>query len=263
MGSLFKFISEQYPIIGLIIVVAVITFLAAKYHLSIQQTKKKVDELPCDAHEKTLDKLETKVDNLQSDMVEVKKDMVEVKSDMIEVKKDIVELKWNMVEVKSDLVEVKKDIVVLKTDVSAIKSDISGIRFLFENASFAFAPTPTFKRKSPVSLSDLGEKIAEEYNIAEIVDRNWPTISAAIKALGTTNPYDIQEFSRDTAFTDSIRTKKATFFTESDIDRLRVIAYKSGENIYSISFIAGILIRDRYFEENRIEADDDVDKQDL
>jgi len=63
MGSLFKFISEQYPTIGVIIVVSVIVFLAAKYHFSIQHTKKKVDELPCDAHGKKLDVLEQKIDN--------------------------------------------------------------------------------------------------------------------------------------------------------------------------------------------------------
>jgi len=145
----------------------------------------------------------------------------------------------------------------MKTDISGIKSDISGIKCLFENVVLS----PASKRKSPVSLSDLGEKIASDYNIAAIVDRNWHSINAAIKGLGTKNPYDIQEFSRVTAFSDSIRSKTATFFTEDDIDKLRLIAYKSGENIYSIAFIAGILIRDRYFAENGIEVDD-VDIQD-
>ena len=224
MDIVFKYISENYPQLVAFVIVGIVVWMLAKYHFSIQATRKKVDAFPCDAHGNKLDVLETKVDNLQSDMVAV----------------------------KSDMVEVKKDIIVLKTDVSGIKSDISGIKFLFENVSFA----STSKRKSPVSLSDLGEKIASDYNIAAIVDRNWHTISAAIKELGTTNPYDIQEFSKETAFTDSIRSKTAKFFTENDIDKLRIIAYKSGENIYSISFVAGILIRDRYFTENGIDVDD-------
>ena len=138
----------------------------------------------------------------------------------------------------------------IKTGIAEIKGSI---HFISETIN---KNEPVSKRKSPVSLSDLGEQIASDYNIATIVDRNWHTISSAIKGLGTKNPYDIQEFSRDTAFSDSIRSKSATFFTESDIDRLRVIAYKSGENIYSISFIAGILIRDRYFAENGIDVDE-------
>ena len=227
MDIVFKYIAENFPQLVAFVVVGIIVWMSAKYHFSIQSTRNKVDKLPCDGHGKKLDVLGTKVDNLQSDMGEV----------------------------KSEIVGVKKDIVVLKTDVSGIKSDISGIKSVFD---YTFG-SPASKRKSPVTLSDLGEKIASEYNIAAIVDRNWNSISMAIDNLGTTNPYDIQEFSKETAFTDSIRSKAAIFFTEKDIDRLRLIAYKSGENIYTISFIAGILIRDRYFAENGIDVDE-VDK---
>jgi len=243
MDAIFTYISENYPTIAIFIVGIIIGGFVVRYHISIQSTRKKVDALPCNDNTKKLDTLETRVERLPCDAHGKKLDVLETKVD---------NLQSDMVVVKSDMMEVKKDIVVLKTDVSGIKSDISGIRFLFENVSFI----PASKRKSPVSLSDLGEKIASDYNISAIVDRNWNRISAAIKELGSTNPYDIQEFSRETAFTDSIRTKASKFFTENDIDKLRVIAYKSGENIYSISFIAGILIRDRYFAENGIDVDE-------
>ena len=72
MESIFTFIADQYPTIGLMIVVAVISFFAARYHFSIQRTRKTVEALPCDENGKKidatariLDALASKVDNLQ------------------------------------------------------------------------------------------------------------------------------------------------------------------------------------------------------
>ena len=58
MEVITNFISEHYPIIGLVLALLVIavvaTFKIAVYHASIQNTKQKVDDLPCDGHAKSL-----------------------------------------------------------------------------------------------------------------------------------------------------------------------------------------------------------------
>ena len=64
MDIIFTFLSEYSPPIALLFVVAVATYFVTKYHISIQDTKKKVDELPCDAHGKKLDSHGRKLDKL-------------------------------------------------------------------------------------------------------------------------------------------------------------------------------------------------------
>ena len=71
MEAIINFISEHYPVIGLVLallVAAIVaTFKIAMYHVSVQNTKQKVDDLPCDTHTKILDRLETRIATLPCD----------------------------------------------------------------------------------------------------------------------------------------------------------------------------------------------------
>jgi len=85
MEVIFSFFSEHYPTITLFIVGCVIGGFIVRYHIGIQTTRKKVDELPCDAHGKKLDdinvsinkhteKLEShteKLNNIRTALIEV------------------------------------------------------------------------------------------------------------------------------------------------------------------------------------------------
>jgi len=64
MDVIFTFISENYPTIGLMIVVAIIVYMATMYHVLIQNTRKKVDKLPCDDHGKILDSYLKKLEDV-------------------------------------------------------------------------------------------------------------------------------------------------------------------------------------------------------
>ena len=68
---------------------------------------------------------------------------------------------------------------------------------------------------------------------------------------------DIQEFSRNTAYFDTENINEAKFFSERDIDKLKIVAFKTGYPIVIITkVIMGILIRERYIKENGIDVDD-------
>jgi hypothetical protein len=57
MDAIFTYLSENYPTIGLMLVVAVIVYLVTMYHVSIQHARKKVDAMPCDSHTDKLNKI--------------------------------------------------------------------------------------------------------------------------------------------------------------------------------------------------------------
>ena len=67
MDSFFTFISENSPTVGLIIIVAVAVYFITMYHVSIQNTKKKVDGLPCDDHKDQIASVIRQVDSLPCD----------------------------------------------------------------------------------------------------------------------------------------------------------------------------------------------------
>jgi len=214
MNAVISFILNNYPTIGMMIIVALVVFWATKYHLSIQNTKKKVDLLPCDSNGKKLDILELQIGRLPCDSHTAKLDRHSTKLDIIDFKIDTISASLEHLASKKD----------------------------------AYS-----KRKSPLSLSNLGVELASSNNFKEIINKNWNKINASIKALGTNNPYDLQKYSIDTALADVI-VKPPTFFTEEDIDKFKILAYKSDADLLSVTRVLGIMIRDRYFEENNIDV---------
>ena len=71
MDAIVSFLIDKWPVVVAVIITAFIVWKAAMYHVSIQDTRKKVDNLPCDENGKKidstariLDALLSKVDNL-------------------------------------------------------------------------------------------------------------------------------------------------------------------------------------------------------
>ena len=78
METFFLLLSEHYPIIAIVLIaivgICVVVYKITMYHVSIQETRRKVDDLPCDENGKKidstariLDALLLKVDNLPCD----------------------------------------------------------------------------------------------------------------------------------------------------------------------------------------------------
>ena len=110
------------------------------------------------------------------------------------------------------------------------------------------------KKRSPLSLTDSGKEFVETNNLDVMIDSNWQKISSALQSINNKNPYDLQEFCIDTAFADTTLIKPSKFFSGNDIEKLKVLSFKSGHPLVLITRVMGILIRDRYFDENNIDA---------
>ena len=156
---------------------------------------------------------------------------------------DAHEKRMDKTEASIDLI--KADIVIIKADISEMKGVIN-----------ARLGSTVSRKRSPEVLTEEGEKIVSDYHLDVMVHNNWDRISAAINSLGTRNQYDLQEFCFYTAYLDTENIKEAKFFSEKDIDKLKIVAYKTGYPLVIITkVIMGILIRDRYFKENTIDDD--------
>ena len=194
METILSYIMEYSPTVGAVVLVlgvfGAIVYKATMYNVAIQNTMKKVDELPCDEHRAKIDKT--------------------------------------------------------GVDIADIKNTL---RFALGKK------VPFSKRKSPLSLNEEGIDVVKLYNLDAMIDSNWVKINSALQGLKTKNPYDVQVFCIETAFGDTTGIRPPLFFTEKDIDKLKILSFKTGEDIFAFTQVMGILIRDRFFKENGIDVD--------
>ena len=132
-----------------------------------------------------------------------------------------------------------------ESTIEEIRRDVV---FIKGTLDLAIANRDSFTiRRSPLSLTDSGKEFVETNNLEVMVDSNWQKIAAVLQSIKNKNPYDLQEFCIETAFTETNR-----FFSSSDVEKLKKLSFKSGIPLMSITRVMGILIRDRYFKENGI-----------
>lgn len=139
----------------------------------------------------------------------------------------------------------EKRVDKIEGTLTDMRSDIMEIKVALKTTS----STPLTQSNSPISLSDRGREFAEKHRAEEIVDKHWTQISQLLKAIDSENPYDIQNY----IFKDvSIRLED--YFGKEQVDKLKIIAYNEGLDLFSISRLLGVIIRDRYFAENNIDT---------
>ncbi len=113
------------------------------------------------------------------------------------------------------------------------------------------------KRKSPISLTELGEKIAQDTDLTTKIENNWTFIYNQIEEnTPDKNAYDIQEYCKNLSL-----HRLDEILTAEDYRKLKDIAFSAGYSLYVYSEIIAILIRDRYLSEKHI-ALNDIDKFD-
>jgi len=157
-----------------------------------------------------------------------------------EIKADNSVLKNSVAKIEEKIEKIESDIVGLKTDFAFVKA-ILEYQFASKDAST--------QKKSPLALTESGEKIVKTYNLKEIVDENWTKINDHLKSTNLIHPFDIERFCIERTF---VTPEK--FFSDNDIEKLNTIVYKNGYHFMQISRIMAVLIIERYFAENNIET---------
>lgn len=153
------------------------------------------------------------------------------------------------------IVEKFSSVTKLESNVETMKQDIMDIKafitvFRQENSKFS-------QRRSPISLSEEGDRVSKVINAEKIIARCWPVLQKEIKEKldHTSNPYTIQQICFD------ISKHYMDYLDSNEIDMIKKVAFQEGHNVTNYDIIFGIMIRDKYFKENNINVSD-VDKHD-
>lgn len=140
--------------------------------------------------------------------------------------------------------EKQRGIEKLENKVETISTDLQYIKVILDVMKNNPPDSNLTQSHSPVSLTKIGEDVANEIGARQIIVSNWEKIKDCLdKANIGDNAYDIQQFCIETA---SIALDK--FFSEEDITKIKDFAYNHGKTLAYYGGMFGVLIRDKYFE---------------
>ncbi|GHT22046.1 hypothetical protein FACS189430_03240 [Bacteroidia bacterium] len=149
-----------------------------------------------------------------------------------------------------------KKVSKLEDNIDSIKNDINYIKGVIGYLQTAGAGSPT-KSKSPISLSEIGEHIAAELGLKQMISGNFEKILTLIDTNTVSkNAYDIQQYCIETA---TISLEK--LFTPEQVDKIKQYAFDNGNTIPYYGGMIGVMVRDAYFKHKNMNVSD-VDKHD-
>ncbi|WGK93820.1 MULTISPECIES: hypothetical protein [Flavobacterium] len=141
--------------------------------------------------------------------------------------------------------------------VEKLEDSIDGIK---ENMHYVKASlkmiidsnNPLAQRNSPVSMTRIGETVAEEISLNNLIINHWDNIYAQLtKVLSKEcNSYDIQVESF------KIGEKYQEFLNKDELKEVKNHAFKSGFNLEVYNLLFGIAIRDKYLSIKGIDKSD-------
>jgi hypothetical protein len=176
------------------------------------------------------------------------------------ITKKVTEIRTSQEKIESSVDNVYKRIDnrvdKIEGHIDDIRRDISFLKAVVDVSQFN-SKQEVAQRKSPISLTEIGHKIAEELKAEDMLGRNWDRIFDNLETnINDKNAYDIQQYCIETATIDL-----GAFIEKSDVDTVKKTAYKDGRPLAFYAPIFGVLIRDKYLNQKGIDISE-VDKHD-
>ncbi len=87
MESVLSWILDNFPLLGIIIVVAIVMWFVGRYCFKLEESRKKVNSLPCNDYKKTIDNFQvvkTTVDSINEQVTEISKWIMHFDDNMID-----------------------------------------------------------------------------------------------------------------------------------------------------------------------------------
>ncbi|HCC51480.1 MAG TPA: hypothetical protein DEQ30_04990 [Porphyromonadaceae bacterium] len=234
IDTILEYAINNWPgitIVGILLVLFVIVaWRASKYHYSIQYTKEKVDNLPCEAHTTQLNEV-----RLVNNTVSATNKIV---SDHTERLRDI----------NTDLDLLQKAVTSTNELIVEIGRWISGRDKKMIN---------TFVRKnSPYVITGIGKQLLEESGGKKAMDDNIDFFMKELEIINPKTPYDVEDQSINTVFRNMGNeifnpVKNFIYYSPDKMERIDPDTGKTRE--IEISFpvllnVMGIYLRDKYME---------------
>lgn len=137
-------------------------------------------------------------------------------------------------------------------DVSDMENEVKLIRDkIIACEAIVAERAPLKKSKSPVSLTDRGEKVLAESGGRLYVETNYSELKEKIESQAPTNPYDVQEVAHKVAMDLNV---------DARIETIKNYAFKEGLELGDILDVMGIYLRDKILSDKGWKSED-IDKK--
>ncbi len=133
-------------------------------------------------------------------------------------------------------------------DISEIKKEQKEVRDKVISCETSLRERePLGKRKSPISLTDRGNKVLNESGGKKFIDDNLSEFSSKVEAKEPKTSYDVQEISKEVI---------SGLQNDDRVNPLKDYLFKEGMEIDDIIFVLGIYLRDRILEQKHWKVED-------
>lgn len=150
----------------------------------------------------------------------------------------------------SKIGEYKNKVNTCVTDISDLQKEIKEIRDKVISCETTLFKEPLLTRKSPVNLSERGEKVLIDSKGKYFVDNNYSELKKSVEERTPQTSYDIQEVSRTVI--EGLRN-------DPRINDIKDYLFKEGMRLEEIIDVLGIYLRNKILKEKGISIDD-IDK---
>lgn len=158
--------------------------------------------------------------------------------------------------IKSDHSSLSKDVSKIDSSIDEIRKDMAYLKGSLDILKDSEAVThPLLKSHSPISLTELGKKVANELDAENMIANNWDIILPILnKDLSGKTPYDVQQYCME-----EISVNPDKFFKQEDLNRIKKYAFEHGRPVELYTRMIGILVRDVYLASKGIDLSE-IDK---
>lgn len=232
-----KWLSEASKTVFFIVIGVLLTIIVI--YLYNKFIKSKFNKLPCESHSKEIEKMQCT--NHKEEIKCLKDDhsngFEKLKDNLSENKIQIAVIDTKIATIETKIDNLKE---TQNTKVEHINQNIEWIKQLLTGK----AELPFMQKHSPISFTEEGKILSDELQLQKLVDDNWDTILFNLEEnIEGKNPYDIQLYCMNTAGFNS-----KVFFKNEEIENIKTEAFKRGHNVEILLRMAGLIIRDKYFQ---------------
>lgn len=139
----------------------------------------------------------------------------------------------------------------LETDIESIRVDVIYIKGMMNQLINRNGKDEMMQAHSPLALTEKGIETANGMNAEAMIASNWESkiLPAMNRDLENKNPYDIQQYCLE-----RVPVFPETFFSQEDLNRIKLYAFQKGHPLFSCLKVLGLLIRDKYLKVHNIEV---------
>lgn len=146
--------------------------------------------------------------------------------------------------------EYKNKVTTCVNDITELQKEMKEVRDKVVACETTLFKEPLLRRKSPVDLSERGEKVLVDSKGKDFVDGNYLELKKNVEEKNPQTSYDIQEFSR--LVIEELKN-------DERVNAIKDYLFKEGMELSDIVNVLGIYLRNRILQERKIELKD-IDK---